>query len=85
MKYVIVVNEYGSEVAILFDETLDHSAIAGNRVVKGAGFCEIYKNTDYDGTITSVEVSISGESKSLGVSCRNFDQAIVEQTLSIIE
>lgn len=38
MKYIIVAT-YGIPVAIIFDEMLNHKEVAGEMLVKSAGFC----------------------------------------------
>lgn len=67
MKYIIV-TEMELPVAIIFDELLKHDAVAGSRVVAGAGFC----NLDGD---------VWGGSVSLGISSQPQDAETVQASM----
>ena len=80
MKYVIVKDQFGDEVAILFDEMLDHSRVAHNAIA--AGFCTINQvdtNTDYEPDVTCY-----GNSVTLGCGSRGTrDRLLIVKALSM--
>lgn len=98
-KYVVVQHEtltHCAPCAIVFDPIVVHASIVralerlavGERSerprVLGAGFVELYANTSYDhGEDSDVDVTVSGESESLGVKSRPEDEAIVRRALGL--
>lgn len=52
-KYVVVVNEYGNEVPIVFQNTIDHARIAkGFKEVLAAGFMSFNPTVCYGRSVT---------------------------------
>ena len=68
MKY-IVVKERGCEVAILFDELLDHADVARGLDVVSAGFCQVAGTEDRWGG-TNQSTYCHGQSITLGLEAR---------------
>ena len=80
MKYIIIKNQFGDETAILFDEILDHSAIAAGRPVIAAGFVAVKGVEDRYGGVNN-ETHCYGESVTLRIVSRREDTRIVEKAL----
>lgn len=78
MKYIIVGTEAGNEYAVLFDEVLIHSKVAGGRPVTSAGFChlEVRMGMAVGDDCEIVPVTY-GKSVSLGKASRPSDAAII--------
>ena len=70
MKYIIVLNNYGSEVGIMFDGTLSHDEVTHRKVIS-AGFCRM----GLDGTMICW-----GKSQSLNIKCRQQDNTILDKS-----
>ena len=72
-KYLIVSNEYGSEVPILFPESLAHNEVKGNFFVMSAGsFQFILDNNE-------IKVHTGGGSMTLNIKSREKDKDIIKQ------
>jgi hypothetical protein len=81
MKYIIVETQYGTENAIIFDEILDHAAVAGQQKVVAAGFTSIKGLQDRYGSIDT-ETCCFGGSVTLSLGSRGREDArIIEKTL----
>lgn len=67
MKYIIVLNEFGQEVALIFSKSIQHATVAnGTEVIAGGFFC-----------LNGYEVTCYGKSVSLDVSSRESDSKII--------
>jgi hypothetical protein len=69
MKYIVINSESGLPAAILFNEVLNHKAVASGYKVLGAGFC-------------NATGAVWGYSESLGVESRPKDSTHVKLALS---
>jgi hypothetical protein len=74
MKYIVFLD--GS--AIIFSKTTSHKWMAGDKIVRSAGFCtvETYRN-QYDDIRAKVQVY--GKSDTLGVESNPADAKILEE------
>lgn len=70
MKYVIVDN-LGCELAIIFNEIVDHALVAEHGKIVSAGFCCIVDN----------KVSVWGKSLNLKIGSRPEDAEIIKQSI----
>lgn len=68
MKYIIVEDETGMEIPVVFPEIVNHNRMGTMKIVS-AGFCALR-----DGKFDTW-----GESKSLGVKNRNEDEEILNR------
>lgn len=41
LKYIVIKNEWGEEVPVIFPEALKHTDIKGDNIVISAGFCQL--------------------------------------------
>ena len=81
-KYIIVDVGQGVEFAILFDETLDHKAVAGDFKVISAGFFRTYIAGNGDEYKNEIEVSAYGKSTSLNILSRSReDEAAIRRVI----
>jgi len=80
MKYIII-EELNLEMAILFDECLTHSAMAGNNKVISAGFCYISQAQNKNGEPEIMVVTI-GTSISLNKCSQPGDAEIIKRSIT---
>jgi hypothetical protein len=71
MKYVVIVDQFGTEQPIVFSEVLNHSIFTAGRVVVAAGFCK------FQGS----RAKVWGESVSLKLKSRPEDVDLLERML----
>lgn len=73
MKYIVFMDN----TAVLLPKSASHNWIAGNKIVKSAGFCRIetYRN-DFDDV--RAKVSVWGESTTLGVKSDPQDAELIK-------
>ena len=80
MKYIIIGTE-GLEMAILFNECLTHSEIAGERKIVSAGFCYISQAQNKNGEPEIMVVTI-GTSISLNKCSQPGDSEIIKRSIT---
>ena len=80
LKYIVVIEEQmGLEVPIMFSSLLSHSEVAGNKTVISAGFCRLECSETQD---DPVRVSFWGDSTSLKLKSREEDKALLEKEIN---
>lgn len=72
MKYIV----FADNTAVVFAESSSHKFVAGDKMVRSAGFCRIetYRN-DFDDV--RAKVSVYGESTTLGVKSEKEDAELI--------
>lgn len=84
MKYIIVTNEYGIEVAVVFSELLSHDTVAKSfDKVISAGFCNPTNEEREIGFNTYRVWEIWGKSVSLNLHSRLEDERILTHSLGM--
>lgn len=72
LKYIITTNMNCEEVPFLFGVMTDHKVAAGDSTVVGAGFCELFVDSN-----DCIDVNCYGESIGLNIKSRPEDTGIV--------
>ncbi len=83
MKYLILDND-NIEVAVLFDELLQHKQIAGGHKVVAAGFCLVRQIDDPGADLSDPlpVVEVWGKSVGLGIGTRPNDPEVILESLN---